>query len=74
MPCYPVKITPGEEGRVLVTFPDVPEAVVCAESEEDAMRRAPAILGVILQGYRSERRPIPEPSEAQGAPVVATEP
>ncbi|HEX8668725.1 MAG TPA: type II toxin-antitoxin system HicB family antitoxin [Allosphingosinicella sp.] len=72
MPTYPVRIIPGEEGRVLVTFPDVPEAVVCAESEDAAMARAPQVLEAILCGYLSERRPIPYPSEICGAPTVGT--
>lgn len=70
MPSYPVRIVPGEQGRVLVTFPDVPEAVVCAESENEAMARAPEVLDLVLRGYRSERRPLPPPTDICGAPVV----
>ena len=62
MPSYPVRILPGEDGLVLVTFPDVPEAVVCAEGEQAALERAPEILDLVLLGYEAERRPIPRPS------------
>ena len=70
MPSYPAKIISGEEGLVLVTFPDVPEAVVCAEGQEAALERAPEILDIVLAGYEAERRPIPEPSSMPDAPRV----
>ena len=74
MPSYPVRIDKGEEGRVLVTFPDVPEAVVCAESRDQAFAKAPEVLELVLRGYRSEHRPLPIPSETEdGAPCVASE-
>ena len=73
MPSYPVRIDQDEEGRVLVTFPDVPEAVVCAESREEAFARAPEVLELVLRGYRSEHRPLPIPSAIDGAPCVASE-
>ena len=70
MPSYPAKIRAGEDGLVLVTFPDVPEAVVCAEGERAALARAPEILDIVLSGYEAERRPIPEPSNIPDAPRV----
>jgi antitoxin HicB len=72
MPSYPAKIVPGEGGLVLVTFPDVPEAVVCAEGEAAALERAPEILDIVLSGYEAEQRPIPEPSRIDDAPQVST--
>jgi antitoxin HicB len=72
MPSYPARIIPGEDGLVLVTFPDVPEAVVCAEGEAAALERAPEVLDIVLSGYAAEARPIPEPSDIRGAPVVST--
>jgi antitoxin HicB len=69
-PRYPVRIVPGERGLVLVTFPDVPEAVACAESEEAALDRAAEILDLVLAGYESEDRPFPKPSDICGAPLV----
>ena len=70
MPSYPARILPGEDGLVLVTFPDVPEAVVCAEGEKAALERAPEILDIVLSGYEAERRPIPQPSVMPDAPRV----
>ena len=72
MPSYPAKIVPGEDGLVLVTFPDVPEAVVCAEGEAVALERARDILDIVLSGYEAEQRPIPEPSQIADAPRVTT--
>lgn len=70
MPAYPVRLTPAEEGMVLVTFPDVPEAVSCARGEEAAIERAGEVLEIILGCYESEGRPLPEPSVIEGAPKV----
>jgi antitoxin HicB len=69
---YPVRMIPGEEGLVLITFPDVPEAVACGRSEEEAIARAQNVLELILGCYRSEGRAIPEPSDICGAPAVVT--
>ncbi len=70
MPSYPAKITEGEGGLVLVTFPDVPEAVVCARGERAALERAPEILDSVLAGYQAEERPIPDPSPDEEGPRV----
>jgi len=70
MPSYPAKITQGEDGLVLVTFPDVPEAVVCGDGAGDALAKAPEILDIVLSGYEAERRPVPRPSAIPDAPRV----
>jgi predicted RNase H-like HicB family nuclease len=49
---------------VILTMPDVPEAVVVGYSEADALRRAPAILDSILQGYVAEGRRLPRVTRA----------
>jgi len=69
---YPVTITPGEDGLVLVTFPDVPEAVALADGEAAALDRAAEVLELVLDGYSAEHRPIPLPSQLD-APRVVTE-
>ncbi|HEY0045032.1 MAG TPA: type II toxin-antitoxin system HicB family antitoxin [Allosphingosinicella sp.] len=70
---YPVTITPGEGGLVLVTFPDVPEAVALDSGEEAALDRAAEVLDLVLGGYAAEHRPIPLPSDIAQAPCVTTE-
>ena len=71
MPRYKAEITPGEQGLVLVTFPDVPEAVACASGAEEALDRAAEVLKLVLDGYRAEHRPIPHPSELGDSPSVS---
>jgi antitoxin HicB len=71
MPRYRAEITPGEEGLVLVTFPDVPEAVACASGEGEALDRAAEVLKLVLDGYRAEHRPIPHPSDPGDSPAVS---
>jgi antitoxin HicB len=69
---YPVHIMPGGEQAVVLTFPDVPEAVVVGRTEDDAFRGAPRVLEAILAAYVIEGRPIPAPSRAENAPTVCT--
>lgn len=57
---------------VLATFPDVPEAVACGESEDEAVARARSVLDVILRRYASEGKALPQPSDICGAPTVAS--
>jgi antitoxin HicB len=73
MLAYPVTLIPGEKGLVLVTFPDLPEAVSCAEGEDEAIARAGDVLDMILASYRAEGRPIPKPSDIDGVPMVVSE-
>jgi antitoxin HicB len=69
---YPVRLTPGGEQAVMLTFPDVPEAVVVGRCKDDAFRGAPRVLEAILAAYVLEGRPIPAPSRMEGAPTVGT--
>lgn len=69
---YPVRVTPGSEEAVMLTFPDVPEAVVVGRCEGEAFEDAAQVLEAILTAYVIEGRPIPAPSEADGAPTVCT--
>ena len=70
---YPVRVTPTDDGLVMLTFHDVPEAVVVADGEEDAFARARAVLETVLGGYVLEGKSIPAPSDVCGAPSVGTE-
>jgi predicted RNase H-like HicB family nuclease len=55
---------------VLVTFPDVPEAVACASGENAALHQAAEVLKLVMDGYRAEHRPIPHPSDPGDSPSV----
>ena len=70
MLAYPVDLTP-DGGAIVVTFPDVPEAVTYGEDEADALLRAVDALETALSIYVDDRRDLPRPSPAAGRPVVA---
>lgn len=67
---YPAILTPDDNGTVLVTFPDVPEAITFGDDEEDALRQAVDALETALSFYVEARRPLPAPSGAEGRPTV----
>jgi predicted RNase H-like HicB family nuclease len=70
MVAYPARLEAEGENMVVLTLPDVPELVVVAGAEEEALGMAPALLGSILAGYAWEDRPLPVPSRIRGAPLV----
>lgn len=57
---------PGDEGGVVVTFPDVPEIVTDGHGETEAMAMAADALALALLTYLKDGRPLPE-AEASGA-------
>lgn len=62
MYAYPVKTKLDSNGTLLVTFPDIPEAITAAESEDDVFRVGTEALESAFDIYFEERREIPEPS------------
>lgn len=66
---YPVILTP-DEGSVLVTFPDVPEAITFGQDEAAALVQAVDALETALSFYVEDRRALPVPSSAAGRPTV----
>lgn len=66
---YPVALRELPD-TVLVSFPDVPEALTEGETVEDAMREASDCLVAALGGYVQAGQPIPVPSERPSAPLV----
>jgi len=66
---YPVILTP-DDGTVLVTFPDVPEAITFGADEDDALLQAVDALETGLSFYVDGRKPLPVPSAADGRPTV----
>ncbi len=53
---------------VLVSFPDVPEALTEGETVEDALREAADCLVAALGGYVQVGQPLPVPSERPNVP------
>ncbi len=59
---YPVTIAPDDNDTLLVTFPDVPEAVTFGRNEADALNHARDALVTALMIYVEDRRPAPRAS------------
>ena len=59
---YPVRLKAAEEGRYIVTFPDIPEAITQGEDMGDALLHAADALESALDFYFEERRRILLPS------------
>ena len=68
---YPVELTPDDNDTLLVTFPDVPEAVTFGEDEAEALLMAEDALLVMFSAYMEDRQRIPEPSPLNRRPGVA---
>lgn len=67
---YSIEITPDDNGTVMVTFPDIPEAATFGEDEADAIARARDALETAITGYIADRRDIPETPRRRGGVAV----
>ena len=59
---YPVTLERDDNGTILVSFPDLPEAHTFGEDESDALERAKDALATVIDAYIKDRRDIPPPS------------
>ena len=59
---YPVTLTP-DDGTVLVTFADVPEAITFGADEDEALLNAIDALETALSFYVDARKPLPVASK-----------
>ncbi|MCF8199275.1 MAG: type II toxin-antitoxin system HicB family antitoxin [Sulfuritalea sp.] len=59
---YPVDLAP-DDGAILVTFPDVPEAITQGEDMDEALLYAVDALETALSFYVDDRKPLPRPSK-----------
>jgi antitoxin HicB len=66
---YPVLLTP-DNGSLLVTFPDIPEAITFGMNEEEALKQAVDALETALSFYVDDRRDLPTPSVIEGLATV----
>ena len=72
---YPVTLTPLDNGDVMASFPDVPEAMTYGENKAFALEWAQDALHVALAGYMDDHMDIPVPSApAPGQPTVSPSP
>jgi antitoxin HicB len=67
---YRARFEPGEKrGVVVVSFPDVPEAITEGRGEDDAAAQAQEALGLALLTYPERDLPLPKP-RAKGSDLV----
>jgi antitoxin HicB len=57
---YGARFEPGDEGGIVVSFPDVPEAITQGDDEADAAKQAQEALGLALLTYPRRELPVPE--------------
>ena len=63
-----------EAEAINVTFPDLPEALTCGSSEQQAQEYAVDALESVLAEYVQQRKPIPAPSSLKGRTIRAITP
>ena len=68
---YPVSLDREGPGTVLVSFPDVPEALTEGLTQREALIEAEDCLVAALGSYIKQRREIPLPSPPDGRPIIA---
>ena len=68
---WPVKLAKQDDGSILVSFADIPEALTEGATEEEAMGEAQDCLVAALAGYVDAGQPIPRPSPARGRTTIA---
>ena len=69
---YPCELTSDEDGSLMATFPDVPEAITGGEDRIEALTMAEDALATALAGYVHAQWEIPTPSQpAAGQKLVA---
>ncbi len=67
---YPALFEPGDRrGTVVITFPDVPEAISQGRGEVDGHAMAEEALGLALLAYLQRGAPLPKP-RAKGRGLV----
>ncbi len=62
---YRARFEPGDERGIVVTFPDVPEAITQGDDMADARAQAEEALGLALLTYPQRGLPLPEPVHMQ---------
>lgn len=68
---YPATLTPEPDGGFVVQFIDFEEAFTEGETLEEALFNATEVLTLTLDGRMEEGQPIPAPSPAPDAALIA---
>jgi antitoxin HicB len=66
---YAARFEPGDERGLVVSFPDVPEAITQGDSEVDAMKQAQEALGLALLTYPRRGLSVPD-AKAKGRGLI----
>ena len=66
---YPCQLSSDENGGLVASFPDVPEAITGGSDRDEALAMAADALATALAGYVHEKWDIPAPSEAADGQV-----
>jgi antitoxin HicB len=66
---YRARFEPGEKRGIVVTFPDVPEAITEGKNETDARRQAEEALGLALLTYPARGLALPK-AKVRGRDLV----
>ena len=66
---YAVTLTPDDNDTLLVTIPDLPDAVTFGEDRADALVRAEDAIETALMGRMAAREEIPPPKTRRGVHV-----
>ncbi len=69
---YGALFEPGDKSGIVVSFPDIPEAITQGRNEADAKSMAAEALGMVLLTYLEEGRALPTPSKRRKATVPIT--
>jgi antitoxin HicB len=67
---YSARFEPGEKRGIVVSFPDVPEAITQGDDEADAHAQAEEALGLALLTYPARGLPLPR-SKTRGTGLVS---
>jgi antitoxin HicB len=73
---YRALFEPGDRrGNIVVSFPDVPEAITQGRGDADARAMAEEALGLVLLAYLERRRRLPKPrAKGRGLIEIAVAP
>lgn len=66
---YPVKLRKDGE-FILVTFPDIPEAITYGKNRAEALEMAKEALEVSMDFYFEDQRPVPMPSQPKRGQAI----
>lgn len=50
------------EDGINIHFPDIPSAISCAETTDEAIKNAEEVLGLVIYDRECDNEPIPEPT------------